>query len=161
MKNRCFSVLTAVICALLITAAHGYAKSSWTWTKYLFEGERNDIATMKRPYLYDGKTPNNTQWQGDNWRPRDWVFARDGAKNVIKGFYDADILREQTADGDLPIIRVGEGFMRLSQQDQIRVAQYIDYLYGITRFSKRKMIMIEHYTGDPIGIYNRYGLQLQ
>ncbi|HEY8189980.1 MAG TPA: hypothetical protein VIF12_04800, partial [Micavibrio sp.] len=58
-----------------------------------------------QPYLEDGKHPHNTQWNDKAWEPADWSAQRlNGASDVIKGFYRADILSRQYMDGQMPVL---------------------------------------------------------
>ena len=119
--------------------------------------------TQVRPYLDEAKLPHNSQWAEDDWTPQDWVDARGGSPfNVIDGFYRADIITDQKFDKDVPVLEVGQGFLRLSAKEQRRVLAFIDDTYGVTSGSEAGVIEIclDH-EGDIIGLFDKDGLQLQ
>lgn len=119
--------------------------------------------TQVRPYLNEAKLPHNSQWAEDGWTPQDWVEMRGGSPlNVIDGFYRADIITGQKFDKDVPVLEVGQGFLRLSAQEQRRVLAFIDDTYGVTSNSVAGVIEIclDH-ENETIGLFDKNGLQLQ
>lgn len=119
-----------------------------------------------RPYLYDGKTPHNSQFDNDAWVPQDWIDAKGGsAQEVVSGFYRAGIVTDQytTLYSLSPVIEVGHGFMHLSGQDKRRVIEMVDYVGQYTAQKPGQTVLIYHKaSGDEIGTYNaETGLQLQ
>ena len=82
--------------------------------------------------------------------------------NVIRGFYTADIIRDQYVDDDVPVLEVGPGFYMLGGHDKRRVTELVDDVYGITSSKRFGMFMIYDWkTEKAIGAYTQYGLQLQ
>ena len=119
--------------------------------------------TQVRPYLDEAKLPHNSQWAEDGWTPQDWVEMRGGSPlNVIDGFYRADIITGQKFDKDVPVLEVGQGFLRLSAQEQQRVLAFIDDTYGVTTNSEAGVIEIclDH-KNETIGLFDKNGLQIQ
>ncbi len=119
--------------------------------------------TQVRPYLDEAKLPHNSQWAEDDWTPQDWIDMRGGsALNVMDGFYRANIITDQKFDDDVPLLEVGQGFMRLSAQEQQRVLAFIDDTYRVTAGSEAGVIEIclDH-EDDIIGIFDKNGLQIQ
>lgn len=115
-----------------------------------------------RPYLNDSKIPHNVQWENDTWKPEDWIEGKGSAKNVIDGFYAADIITDQHEDGDTPVLEVGQGFMKLSEQDKRRVVMFVDQVFKVTDAAPDGMFYVRHKKSDKVlGIYNKDGLHLQ
>lgn len=120
-----------------------------------------------RPYLEDGKTPHNSQWEQDSWQPEDWIKARGTQEDVLNDLYAAGIIKEQYMDDDLPVLEVGRNFIRLSDKDKNHVAKFVDHAFGITAGNEKAMYLIElenpSWLGSnyPVGVYTRSGLQLQ
>jgi hypothetical protein len=115
-----------------------------------------------KPHINDPKIPHNTQWDGDSWTPQDWINDRGSSKNVLDGLYASRIITRQYVDNDIPVLEVGRGFMRLSAQDQRRVAVFVDHVFGITGNNENGLFYLHHAdAGGPIGLYTKHGLQLQ
>ncbi len=142
-----YIVFAALGLAFLLTGCAGY------------EQEHDEV----RPYLNDSKIPHNVQWANDTWKPEDWTQGKGGnARNVIDGFYAADIITDQYEDGDTPVLEVGQGFMKLSELDKRRVVMYVDHVFKVTDAAPDGMFYVRHKKSDKVlGIYNKDGLHLQ
>jgi hypothetical protein len=129
------------------------------WGKFIWGPPNTDPV---RPHLETAKVPNNAQWDDDPWTPQDWIETRGSAAAVIDGFYAAGIITDQYLDDDIPVLEVGQNFIELSPQEKRRVAAFVDLAYGVTASSARGYMLISFHNDDePVGIYNRDGLQLQ
>ena len=115
-----------------------------------------------QPYLEDGVTPHNSQWEYDHWRPEDWIESRGSAQNVMNGLIKGGIITKQYEKNDIPALEVGQAFLQLSGQDKRRVMAFVDHMYGITRSPEKGMFALYlQGSRQQIGLFTRYGLQLQ
>ena len=117
---------------------------------------------FNKPYYEPAKAPHNSQWDYDDWKSGDWFAQKDTQAQLINGFYNADILRDQYMDDDMPVLEVGPNFFNLGGQDKRRVTQIVDEAFGITGSDIFGSFMIYDWESKkPIGIYTQQGLQLQ
>lgn len=116
-----------------------------------------------QPYTQNAHHPHNHQWETRAWTPGDWAAQRNNdLLELINDFYDADILRDQYMDGDLPVLEIGPNFYRLGHYDQRRITETIDAAYHVTSQPEAGFFMLyDWYTSKPIGIYDKHGLQMQ
>lgn len=164
--------ILALLCSVFIVfgAAEANAKPKPTyWFWWPGHWENQDFM----PHMEDSKMPHNTQWErglyvDSEWHPESWIEAEGSMRAVLDNFYDYDIIRKQDVDGDIPVLIVGDGFMRLSGQEKRRVADFIDYVFQVTSSAPAGMYSIYYHRtktifgrGDPIGMYTAAGLQLQ
>ena len=161
MKSGAFKSLALVFFVFSMvcfaTAAQAEPKP-WIWSWWPSHWEGLDF----EPYIDDAKHPHNSEWNASEWQPGDWIVQRPDQLHLVRGFYRADILRDQFEDDDIPVLQVGPGFYRLGGQDQRRVARTVDEIYGITARHKSGIYMLEDWrTKQTIGLYTSHGLQLQ
>lgn len=157
-KNRLIPVLGAVLAMTAYSPDAQAGPKPWPFSWWESHWEGLDFI----PYQ-NGKHPHNSQWESSKWQPRHWTAQRGGdAMEVVRGFYAADIVRRQYVDDDIPVLEVGPAFYMLGGQDQRRVAEMVDHVYNITGSKENGMFQLFDWkTGEPIGAYTRYGLQLQ
>lgn len=114
------------------------------------------------PYLEDGKSPHNSQWDENEWSPEHWTQQRGSDIAVLRRFYVADVLRDQYFDEGVPVLEVGPRFYNLSGHDKRRVTEMVDTAYGMTASKMFGMYMLYDWqTKKAVGSYTRYGLQIQ
>jgi hypothetical protein len=168
MRLFAFLALTLFI---LGSASSAYAQPKpWYWSWWPSHWEDQNF----KPYLEDAKIPHNTQWiQGQyvdsEWHPQDWIESKGSFRAVMDGFYNNDIIRKQDVTWrGMPILIVGDGFMRLSGQEKRRVTDFVDYVFQVTNTAPTGMYTIYYDRtktlfgrGRPIGIYTTSGLLLQ
>ncbi len=113
------------------------------------------------PYLETPRHLQIPQWEDKNWYAEDWLSQKSGM-DLVKGFYKADILRDQIAGkAEAPVLIVGPNFYRLSGYDKRRVATIIDKVYGITAQKVNGSFYLQDWrTKDKIGVYDQDGLRL-
>jgi hypothetical protein len=159
MKHRKILSFLAFTALIFSFSSAAYADSKpWVWSWWESHWHANQFI----PHLEEGKHPHNTQWDESSWTPADWINQRPDEMTLIKGFYTADIVRGQYMDDDIHVLEIGPGFYSLGGQDKRRVAETIDVVYGITTRKENGMYLVRDWrTGDQIGAYTRYGLQLQ
>ena len=152
-------MILAVSLVVMSFSSMAYAEPKpWIWSWWGSHWDNLDFI----PYLEDGKRPHNSQWKESKWRPEHWEAQRPSSMEVIRGFYTADIVRGQYMDNDVPVLEVGPSFYMLGGEDKRRVAQMVDYVYGITAAKPNGMFMLYDYeTEEAIGAYTKYGLQIQ
>lgn len=161
-----FTVLT------LCSVTHVYAQGSDT-AKKGFVGHMEDLQkyTFGMPevdfdqrYMKDGKTPNNNQWDDDNWKPEYWVDAKGSTSAVIEGLYGSGVLVDQYED-DVPVLEVGRTFLQLSPVDQRHVIEFVDYAFKITATKPHGIFYVVFDNGNKgdelLGVYTVNGLQMQ
>lgn len=159
MKNIKSLVILSLFLSVLSLSSMAYAEAKpWVWSWWESHWDGLDF----NPYMEEGKHPHNSQWDESSWKPEHWEAQSPDALDVVKGFYFADILRDQYVDNDLPVLEVGPAFYMLGGQDKRRVVEMVDYAYGITSEKEFGMFMLYDWkTGKAIGSYTQYGLQLQ
>jgi hypothetical protein len=156
-----FSIISLFLLCFLAFSPAQAGQGFWSW---FFPTTGSDFY---RPYLDDAKTPHYSQWDADPWRPEDWGAARGSDNNVLDGLYAAGIIHEQYIERGIPVLEVGYNFMRLSDQDKIRVARFVDHAFGITATNPDAIFLIKAESlyplgfNDDIAVYTRHGLQLQ
>ena len=150
-------VFTLALTVLLSTSRAYADPKPWIFSWWESHWENLDFI----PYLENGKHPHNSQWNESEWQPAHWAAQRKNAKDVIRGFYFADIIRDQYMD-DVPILVVGPAFYQLGGHDKRRVTKMVDSVYGVTTNRKYGMFMLHDWrTKKAIGSYTQYGLQIQ
>ncbi|HPD83644.1 MAG: hypothetical protein R3D88_05535 [Alphaproteobacteria bacterium] len=114
-----------------------------------------------QPYLENTRELQIPQWEDTNWYVEDWTVQESGM-DLIKGFYKADIIRDQKVGREkLPILVVGPNFYRLSGLDKRRVMTTVDHVYGITEIKPNGSFFLEDwYTHKKIGVFDENGLRL-
>lgn len=157
-KIKALAMLILTLGVLSFSSGAYAEPKPWVWSWWESHWDNLDF----EPYLEDAKHPHNSQWDNSTWKPQDWEAQRKSSMDVIKGFYTADIVRDQYTDDDVPVLEVGPGFYMLGGQDKRRVAQMVDYVYGITTSKKDGIYMLYDWrTEKAIGVYTKYGLQMQ
>ena len=113
------------------------------------------------PHLETTRHLQIPQWEDKNWYAEDWLSQKSGM-DLVKGFYKADILRDQIAGkAEVPTLIVGPNFYRLSGYDKRRVTTIIDKVYGITAQRPNGSFYLQDWrTKDNIGVYDQDGLRL-
>lgn len=122
------------------------------------------VPNFTMPYHEGGRLPQNSQYkERHQHEARHWAVSRGGHQRLLNQFYQAQIITDQYVSDDVPVVEVGNAFMQLSGHDQRRVMDFIDDMYGATRYNNHNgVIRITYWrTGEPIGLYTKYGLQLQ
>ena len=113
------------------------------------------------PYLENSRHLQIPQWAHQDWAIEDWTSQTDGM-TLIKGWYAADILRDQNVGhAALPVLVVGPNFYHLSGLDKRRVATTVDVVYDITKSKDNgAFTLTDWYTKKSIGVFDRHGLRL-
>ncbi|PCJ98109.1 MAG: hypothetical protein COA45_08120 [Zetaproteobacteria bacterium] len=115
-----------------------------------------------KPYLGEQQIRQSSLWEGDNWTPEDWLKEEGDEKRVMHDLYAANIVTDQYTDNDnIPVLEVGEQFMRMSGIDRYRVLQFMDHVFEITTSSPNGMFYVIYNLDDddPVGLYNKHGFQ--
>ena len=101
------------------------------------------------------------QWAHEDWYAEDWTSQKKGM-DLVQGFYDADIFRDQTkTDSGLPVLVVGPNFYHLSGYDKRRVVHVLDVVYGLTEQKTNGSFLLQDWhSGSMIGSFDRNGLTL-
>ena len=156
------SLISLFFMVFFVFSPANASQGFWSWFVPVDSGD------FTRPYLQDGKTPHNSQWERDRWQPEDWIAGRGGSqKAVLDGLYAAGIIEEQYIERGVPVLEVGYNFIKLSDQEKNRVAKFVDHAFGITASNPDGMFLIETESQFPlgcnedVGVYTRRGLQLQ
>ncbi len=136
---------------------HAEAKP-WVWGWWPSHWKNLDF----KPYLGNQQISQRSLWDDDQWTPEAWIKDAGDAKRIMRDFYAYDIVSDQyVGDEDIPVLEVGETYMRLSGLDRRRVLQFVDHVFGITKGEEDGMFYVYYreLDDDPLGVYNKYGLQ--
>ncbi len=156
---RVLGALSAIfICFLALSSAQASSKPSFfAWGQNHWKN-----LDFERPYLEDSITVHNSQWEFDHWRPQDWIESRGSVEAVMDNLYTHGIITKQYMDDNFPVLEVGLPFIQLSGQEKRRVTAFVDYVHGITRNPETGLYYIrEHGSHKDLGLFTRYGLQIQ
>lgn len=123
--------------------------------------------TNFQPYLEDSRHVQVPQWEHEDWYLEDW-FTQEKGMDMVKGFYKADIFRDQFQPKNrrgqnegIKRLVVGPSFYRLSGFDKRRVVAVLDATYGVTQRDKNAAVILEDWhTKRDIGYYTKDGLRL-
>ncbi len=157
---RFLAVLLLLFGTLLVFAqnpAHAEPKP-WIWSWWPSHWQNLDF----KPYLGNQQISQRSLWDDDQWTPEAWIKDAGDAKRIMRDFYAYDIVSDQyVGDENIPVLEVGQGFMRLSSLDRRRVLQFVDHVFGITKGEENGMFYVYYreLDDDPLGVYNKYGLQ--
>lgn len=117
------------------------------------------------PYLENAKQPQNAQFRKETWKVEDWAPNAAAGHSRIDQFFRAGVLADFTSSSsmwhDHSTLSVGPGFYHLSRFDKTRVVTLFDHLYGVTSEPAATLYLEDQYTGKVIGVFTRWGLQLQ
>ncbi|MEM6811694.1 MAG: hypothetical protein AAF549_04420 [Pseudomonadota bacterium] len=129
--------------------------------KYIPFVNRRSHVPQYEPYLEDVKELQIPQWEEENWYVEDWLAQKEPME-LMRGFYNADIIRNQTLDGKkTPILTVGPNFYHLSGLDKRRVTQTIDHIYQISAGKENGSYFLKDWhTKKHIGVFDENGLRL-
>lgn len=153
-------VLIAVLGLVTLFSGSSWAESPIEWDKYLLDRTKN--RNFSQPYLLGPKIHHNNRWNRDNWIPQDWAQTHQEEDALLSNFYQNRVISGQYVNNNALILEIGPTFYHLSAQDKNRVVRMVDAIYGITENRDNGIFYLyDHRTGSPIGIYTRYGLQLQ
>lgn len=129
-------------------------KSQWRYTA----GEKDDFT----PYIGRQKLGQRSHKDDDKWTPQDWIENEGDEKAIIRDFYEGGIITKQyVGRKNIPVLRVGEPFVRLSNFDQKRILAFVDYVFEITTSTQDGMYFVYYEADDkePLGLYNKHGFQ--
>lgn len=163
MKLLILLTFLSVLAGLSSLPAHAQSAKNFFGQWPLKHWEDQDFI----PYYTNGTDPHNTQWADDelnasNWTPAGWVAWNKGdGLGLIQRWYNADILRDQMVEDDVPTLVIGPNFYHLSGFDKRRVIQTVDYVYGVTAVQPKFFYLKDWGTGQHIGYYSPQGLVLQ
>lgn len=160
IKTRSILILSIFVSSLGLfqTSSAEPKRSYFGWSK---AQEHYIGAKDHNAYLENSRHIQIAQWAHESWYAEDWTSQKDGM-SLIKGFYSADILRDQVSkEGKIPVLVVGPNFYRLSGYDKRRVAHVIDVTYGITSSKHNGSFLLKDwYSHYPIGVFDGNGLRL-
>jgi len=159
--NKIILFLTVLTCYTFAVPNAATADDSKPWNGWSMFKKKNKHHEPYRPYLESTRELQIPQWEGKDWYVEDWT-SQEGSINLIKGFYDADILRSQEIGvNKMPVLTVGPNFYRLSGLDKRRVTQTVDTIYGITSATEDGSFMLKDWhTKHYIGAFDKNGLRL-
>lgn len=131
-------------------------KGSWSW--WPNHWQEMDFT----PYVGGQKLHQRWVWDSDPWTPQDWIDQAGDEKRVLHDFYAAGILTDQYTDSDdIPVLEVGDGFIKLSGKARRRVLGFVDYVFEITKSEEFGTFYVYYQKDDekPMGLYNKHGFQ--
>lgn len=152
-----FLLVLATLAVALPQASHATPKP-WVWGWWPSHWQNLDF----KPYIGDSKLTQRGLWDRDNWTPEAWIKDAGDAKRIMRDLYAVDIVSDQfTNDDNIPVLVVGQNFLRLSGLDQRRVLQFVDHVFEITKTDPQGMFFIYYRENDdaPIGVFDKNGFQ--
>ncbi len=152
-----FLMILTVCVAGLSAVSHAKPKP-WVWGWWPSHWQGLDF----KPYLGQQQIRQRSLWDGDAWTPEAWVKEAGDAKRIIRDFYETGIIVDQYENSDnIPVLKVGETFVRLSGVDRRRVLKFVDHTFGITTAEEFGMFYVyyDQNDEDPMGVFNKYGFQ--
>ena len=153
---RIFSFLLLLVLAAVGFSGQSVADKATYWDFIYHEGYKHNFD----PYVGQQKLKQRSEADMDSWTPADWIVNPGDEKVVLRDFYTMGIIKEQYMDRDnIPVLRVGEPFVKLSSFDQKRVLRFIDYVFKITESEENGMYYVVYDLDDdkPLGIFNKSG----
>ena len=161
MRVLCFSLffLAFSLSPLCFANAAEQGPKPWIFSWWPSHFDKQDF----NYYVENARHTHNSQWNDSLWTPEMWLARYDGnGERLIHDWYHAGIITAQYDEDDVPVLEVGPGFYRLGGQDKRRVAATVDHIYGITAMAENSMMYLYDWnSGDQVGLYTRYGLQMQ
>jgi hypothetical protein len=155
-KSRFLLVLLASI--TIAPQANAGPPKPWVWGWWPSHWQGLDF----KPYLGDQQIKNRSLWDGDTWTPELWIADAGGdPKRIMHDFYANGIIQDQFKNGDdVPVLQVGETFLRLSGSDRIRILRFVDHVFEITK-QPEGMFFVQLGDEDdlPLGIWDKRGFQ--
>jgi hypothetical protein len=156
---RIFRLLTilAVFVVAMPNISHAQAKP-WVWGWWPSHWKGLDF----KPYLGDSQLTQRGIWDRDTWTPEAWIKDAGDEKRIMRDLYAVDILSDQYTNGDdIPVLVVGQNYMRLSGLDQRRILQFVDYVFKITSSEENGMFFVYYRENKSkeIGVYDKNGFQ--
>ncbi len=155
MRILGFLVVFATL-VVSVSDAQARSRSLWNW----WGGHWSTVDFQ--PYLGEQQIRQRSLWDGDTWTPEAWIKDAGDEKRIMRSLYDANILADQYTDGDnIPVLEVGENFIKLSGVDQIRVLKFVDHIFEISSSEENGMfyVLYEKDDDEPMGLFNKYGFQ--
>lgn len=167
MSPRFFINLLILLCFFTAVGAEYASADTKKWTNQWSKRHQSYVkGTKYQPYLEEQRHVQIPQWDHKEWYAEDW-FAQKDSDSLIRGFYEADILWDQTTqkpkkdEEGYPILVVGPNFYRLSGYDKRRVSYVVDRAHNITDSKKDGFFMLHDWqTKMPIGVFDKNGLRL-
>lgn len=93
---------------------------------------------------------------------KDWVAFSDDPMALIDTYKQVGIIKDLDVECDIPIVKVGPTFFRLSALDKHYLASAIDQAFLVTKRADAGLFMFrDPKTHQTVGIYTVDGLQLQ
>jgi hypothetical protein len=129
----------------------GWYPSQTAWNEY----------SDYNPYLENG-TDAHTLWH-DTWTPEIWVQQRQDGQALVKGFIQADIIREHGVDEKIgvPVVTVGPNFYRLGGREKQRVIAALSAVNRYAGSGSNNVVMVrDWYSMMDIGVFTANGLTL-
>ncbi len=149
--------LMATIVVVMISSPAAAAPKPWIfswWPGHFAEIERRKELQLNHKDLHA------RQWDSKKWNPDVWIQQEGDGLELINGFYEAGILKDQTYKNTVPYLHVGPNYYKLSGYDQRRILQSIDEVYGITNIETDDLFFIyDDNKRRIIGTYTKHGLQ--
>ncbi len=153
---RSFSFLLLLAMAMVGLSQFSYAGKATYWSSIYHDGYKHDF----EPYVGQQKLNQRSTKDMDSWTPADWIDNPGDEKIILRDFYAMGIIKEQYMDHDnIPVLRVGEAFVKLSSFDQKRVLEFVDYVFKITESEKNGMfyVIYDRDDSEPLGLFNKSG----
>lgn len=161
MIKRIFSFFLVFFAVQMAVLGTLHAETKEVFLDWNRDYKQHRMQKKYNPHLENARHLQIPQWAHEDWYVEDWTSQQDGM-TLIKGFYAADILRDQTVGhAEVPVLVVGPNFYRLSGLDKRRVVTVVDTVYGVTEKSEGASFMLtDWHTSMPIGMFDKHGLRL-
>lgn len=159
MRILSFLVVLALFATSFPDLSHARKTETCPWNWW----SQNWKQQTFKPYLAgDGKLSQRGLWDNDTWTPEAWIKDAGDEKRIMHDLYATDIVSDQyTDENNIPVLVVGQNFMRLSGTDQRRILMFIDHIFKITSAEQNGMFFVFYRENEEkeIGVYDKNGFQ--
>lgn len=147
------TILSLVVCVLSSSALSEPKRNYLMWNYWHWD------ASLFNPHADPQRVMHDHQWDDSDWHPQDWIEPHGGAKETMESFYENGIITELSVKKGVPQLTAGYAYKDLSPRDRARLAQTIDYIFGVTNEEPYVFRIIDSDSKKVLGIYSKEGFQ--
>lgn len=123
------------------------------------------ITGATQSYMHGSHQPITSAWSNQDWIPERYgISDLNKRKKIMNRLESSGLIKEIGMDKNgLPLIRVGDLFLRLADSDKYKILQTVDYILNPEENNRNYLAYaVQHERSEQfLGIYSKEGLQLQ